>query len=403
MPSLIFLLTRRYLTEARAHHTLNSMVKICFLAICLAAGSIALIVSIMNGFENATTQTLKGIHADAQIESHYRPIDQEAIKLLSQSPFVYSLSPYKTSQGMLSSNAQDKGQPIAIKALNPIAESKTTILESTLLKHNQRKPTLHELLKSGQIIIGHKLAEILNVQVGDILDLYYAADRPRANKLTLDKIRVTLAGLFKTGIEEFDAGMIICSLDFFDELFDEEIHSIALKLSSKVDPAQSLQELKKLVPYTIYSWIELYPPLQAALQMERYAMIGVLLLIAVICTITIIALMFMFITHKKTDLAILRSMGCPISTIKLLFLLIAGVISFCATACGLLLAWIIGRLLQTVLKIPLPDAYFTSHLPIELDFLSFFVIGISIIILSLCAAYYSLRSIEKLPISTILR
>lgn len=389
--------------EARAHHTLNSMVKICFLAICLAAGSIALIVSIMNGFENATTQTLKGIHADAQIESHFRPINQETINQLRTSPFVHSLSAYKTSQGMLSSNAQDSGQPIAIKALDPLDESKTTILESTLLKQNQIKPTLHELLKNNQIIIGHKLAEILSASVGDMLDLYYAADKPRGNKLTLDKIQVKLAGLFKTGIEEFDMGMLICNLDFFDELFDEEIHSIALKLSSNVDQKKSLNQLKKLIPYSIYSWVELYPPLQAALQMERYAMIGVLILIAVICTITIIALMFMFITHKKTDLAILRSMGCPISTIKLLFLLIAGFISLCATACGLLASWIIGRLLQTVLKIPLPDAYFTSHLPIKLDLFSFFVIGTCIIVLSLCAAYYSLRSIDKLPISIMLR
>lgn len=402
MHSLIFLLTRRYLIEAQAHRTLNQMVKICFFSIFLASCAIALIVSITHGFEHATIQTLQGIHADAHIESLNTPIDDATIRYLKNHPLIQSISPYKESQALLALPDNENFQPIGLRAINPKKEKKTTALEKTLIK-KINKENLEHILIERNIIIGNRLAEMLAIEVGSVLNLFYAPEPPTGNKLHLDKIEVTVAGIFKTGIDEFDAGIAFCNLSLFDDLFDQEIHQIALSLKKNIPFDAAIKKLKKNIPYPLFSWIELYPPLYAAIQMERYAMIAVLALIALICTITIIALIFMLIAHKKNDIAILRSMGLSLNSIKLLFLMITSCICIPASALGLVTAWIIGILLQTTIRIPLPDAYFSCYLPIELNIFSFFAIGLTVVFLAFCGAFFALRSLAYLQLSETLR
>lgn len=403
---LITLLAHRYLIEATHQRTLNSMVKVCFLSIAVASGALALTWSIMRGFEKATYQKLKNIHADIIVESFEEPIDRDFIAQFAQHhPEIAALSISKTAQALVTSIASDNQLPQAllIKGVDPVAEAHTTALESMLIKTHKER-TLQRALDQKQVVIGNKLAQLLNVSVGDKVKLFFAQEfHSTSRKITLDSTVVRIGGIFKTGIEEFDASMVLVSLDFFDDLFDQEISSVAIALSPGIDERKFIETLRTQLPYTVNSWKDLYPAICDALRLEKYAMTTVLALIALVASMTIISLIFMLISHKQRDIAILLSMGCTIGTLRVLFVAIAACISIPACLFGLVSAYTLGFIVNYYSLVQLPDVYYISHLPIELEPITFILIGVGIIFLSLCATLLPLRTLKDIQLPLILR
>jgi lipoprotein-releasing system permease protein len=403
---LITLLAHRYLVEATHQRTLNSMVKVCFLSIAVASGALALTWSIMRGFEKATYQKLKNIHADIIVESFEEPIDRDFIAQFAQHhPEITAFSISKTAQALVTSIHNDNQLPQAllIKGIDPIAEARTTALESMLIKTHEER-TLQSALDHKQVVIGNRLAQLLNVSVGDKVKLFFAQEfHSTSRRITLDSTVARIGGIFKTGIEEFDASMMLVSLDFFDDLFDQEISSVAIALSATSDQQKFIATSRTQLPYTVNSWKDLYPAICDALRLEKYAMTTILALIALVASMTIISLIFMLISHKQRDIAILLSMGCTIKTMRYLFIAIAACISIPACLVGLLGAYAIGFIINYFSLIELPDVYYISHLPIELEPLTFMLIGCGVIFLTLCATLLPLRTLKDIQLPLILR
>ena len=403
---LITLLAHRYLVEATHQRTLNNMVKVCFLSIAVASGALALTWSIMRGFEKATYQKLKNIHADIIVESFEEPIDPYFIAQFAQHhPEIAAYSISKTAQALVTSinNDNQLSQALLIKGVDPVAEARTTALESMLIKTHKER-TLQSALDHQQVVIGNRLAQLLNVNVGDKVKLFFAQEfHSTSRKITLESTVARIGGIFKTGIEEFDASMMLVSLDFFDDLFEQEISSVAFALSAEIDEQQLITTLRTQLPYSVNSWKDLYPAICDALRLEKYAMTTILALIALVASMTIISLIFMLISHKLRDIAILLSMGCSVGTLRFLFITIAGCISIPACLCGLVSAYLIGFIIKHYSLIELPDVYYISHLPLELEPIVFMLIGAGVIFLTLCATLLPLRTLKDIELPLILR
>ncbi|MBI2774826.1 ABC transporter permease [Candidatus Dependentiae bacterium] len=405
MKHFIKLLSSRYLKEATEQHTLGSMVKICFFSIALATCSLALIGSIMRGFEQAAQNTLQSIHADIIIEPNGIQMDEKFIeKTLKTYEQIVGYSPSKSGHAMISArNDSDLPQAIIIKGVRPAQEAKTSSIEQMIIAPKIKK-ALETILDESSIIIGAKLAQLLNVTCGDTVKLYYATDyQSIGKKIHLDTQMVKIAGIFKTGIDEFDSAMALSSFDFFNELFEQEIDSIAVRVKHKADAASVIQSLKKELPYQVLSWKDLYPALFSALKLERFAMIAILFLIIIVSSMTIVALMFMLITHKKSDIVILRAMGCSVHQIRILFLAIGTCITLPAIVAGLISAFFIGFVCKHHIHLELPDTYYATHLPIDLNPTLFIAIGSFVFAIALIASWLPLRSLGRLPLSAHLR
>ena len=63
MNNLTLLITWRYILGARSDKNISIMMLICFLGIFIGAFALALVASIMNGFEKVTHRKLQGIHS----------------------------------------------------------------------------------------------------------------------------------------------------------------------------------------------------------------------------------------------------------------------------------------------------------------------------------------------------
>lgn len=409
MNRIHFLLAWRYMYGAPQEKSIAIMIKICFWAIAIGSFSLALILSIMNGFEKMTHAKLQGIHAHIIIKSSGDQLQVPAIasELLHHFPEVVAWSPSTVRQGIIQgSDTEDISNVVMIKGIDPHQEALTSILQDTLtpLAANKRC-TLFECLHNKSVIIGTHLAKQLGVTIGNPITLLYTSDeQTQGKKVTFNEQQALVSATFTTGIDEFDSSLVICSLDFLHTLWpDAGIEQLNIKVAPTACTDTLLQRLRDHLKLDMYSWKELYPALVAALKLEKYAMFFILALICLVASMNSISLAFMQITHKRGDIAILKTMGFSDGMICRVFLMVNCATAVAGAFVGLLLAVGVGWFLQTYPFITLPDSYYVSHLPIAMEWHLFAFVFIFVITLSSIAAWIPVQRTRNIRIADVLR
>jgi lipoprotein-releasing system permease protein len=222
-------------------------------------------------------------------------------------------------------------------------------------------------------------------------------------KSTFNKMRVTIGGIFKTGIEEYDERMVYSRLSLFNKLFSRGVSEVYVKLAPHAPALKIKGALKKRFSLEVSSWQDLYPALVSALTLETYAMITIVALITLMAIMSLISLLFLFLMNKSREIALLKAMGMPLRDIKKLFIAIGMGISLSATMVGIAVAALVSWLLERYPFIHLPDAYYVSHLPAELTWGMVIAVVIGVSLMSFMAILLPVRHLTRLSVTHILK
>lgn len=407
IPENFLLIALRYLFNKQQNKSIQSMIKVCFLGIALASCALTLVVSVMEGFEQATHEKMQSIYPDLILDSNHQSMNTDMLQPIIQEDqyHIQQCSPQKIGQALLYNNEYSSAPTvICLKGIIPEQEQLVNTLYKKIIQPTSNN-SLATILQNNQILIGTKLAQQLNVSVGDEIQLLYTNDEPENLKVNFLQSPVIIGGIFKTGIEEFDTNISYSNDLFFEQLFpDIGTTQAYLKLKHLKYETETITKLKQRLNIDVYSWQSLYPALVSALKLEKYAMFFILLLIIIIASMNIISLIFMYITQKNKDIALFLSFGMPLKKVKMIFISISFIISFFATLSGLTIAYLIGKLIQIFPIINLPDeAYLITHLPIKLDPLVFCVIFMASILITLCATIISTQKLNDINITQALK
>lgn len=401
------LMSLRYLQAANKNSTIKTMMQICCSGIFLGTFALALIISIMKGFEEATYLKMQTIYPQIIIDAYGQELTYEQLIPILQDPIysVKNFSPQFTCQALCNTDeSDDVPTVIHIKGINPVLEQQVTPLHLMMLPKNQPH-YLDRLINENQVIIGKQLARKLNLSTGSQLNIIYTQSENFGKKIDFQQKKVIVTGIFETGIDDFDAYFIYCSLSLCAEIFpDDGITQIYANFTSRNDEDASISKLQERLKLNVYSWKKLYAPLVSALELEKYAMFIILLLIVLVASSNIISLLFMLITQKRKDIALLLTLGLTPYKIRNIFLIVSMTITSLAAIIGLLAAYITGACLQHYRWIQLPDnIYYTTHLPILLDPYLFLLIFFVVLTISFIASLIPLRTIKTMDIATIIR
>jgi lipoprotein-releasing system permease protein len=411
MNFLSILLAWRYLLGTKTEKTISTMAIICFAGIVIGSCSLLLVLSIMRGFEQVTHEKMQGIHSQLIMRSFGKTFDADLVGhvLTKEFPEVAAYSPCMVKQIIVHSESDDENTAvIVLKGIEPSTEHLVSTFHTKITHHLPITDTdslLKSLTHENGIIIGQTLAENLDLKIGDTITLLFATDNQSSNKkLYLESSTAIISGIFKTGIDDFDASMAISSLSFLQTLYpDAGVDQINMQLIQGADEDAVIAHLKSRFGLPIYSWKDLYTPLVSALKLEKYAMFFILALITLVASMNIISLLFMQITQKRSDIAILQAMGIEPRILTRAFIMLGMFISCIGSLCGLTLATIICILLQRYPFITLPDAYFVTYLPVVLEWQMFALIFILVMALSLLASWLPARATRSINISQVLR
>lgn len=383
-------LALKYLLYNKKNKNISLMIKVCFIGITIGTFSLMMTLMITNGFEKTIYKKIKGINSEITITHPYNKIDPN-IKIMLEKEFKAQSSASSMKQVLISNDEQ---YSIILKGIEP-DEAKVTNIEEKILA--PKKP-IAQLLNGNNIIIGEKLAKSLDLQIGDDIKIL-VPDEVTKNKLYFKTETVSISGIFNVGLDEYDTGFAFTSLDFFNKIFEQTgVDQISIKKNI------SIEKLKERLPeFSIHTWEELYPALISSLKLEKYVMFIIMALITLVASLNMISLLFIQVQQKQRDIAILKTMGMLDKSIKHIFLILGLSIAMISSTLGLTLAGITGYLLKKYPFIELPDVYYVTHLPVQMDIELFLLVFLCTLSLAFIAILIPAKSAGKLSVTEILR
>lgn len=241
--------------------------------------------------------------------------------------------------GVLLSSEKGSKQAFAV-AGDPETERRLLMLDTRLLSGGAY------CSEPGTVILGSVLAQDLGLAVGDRLKIVTEkADGGLGFK------KLTITGLFKTGVNAFDGTMFQMGLEDARSLLGMEggAQQIAVMLGNSSGVSAALKLVKEISAandqgtLSILPWDQIgeYPRL---IKMLNPIYIWVFLVVAFLGAFIIANVMTMVVLERKREIGIFMSMGMPRKRILGLFLLEGSLLGLCGSSVGGLLGWGVNAL-----------------------------------------------------------
>ncbi len=382
----------RYLRARRSEGGVALISVISFVGIMLAVAVLIIVMSVMNGFRADLSNMILGFNGHDFIVGGAENADGLPAQLarIRAVPHVVSAFPIVESETLAQSEG---GQAGALVRGVTLAELESTPLIARNIKQGSLKGFGQGEDGGDGILLGTRLAETLDVGIGDRVSLISpAAADTVMGAVPLQKSYV-VAGLFEVGMSEYDQGFIYMPLRQAQLFFGrgDSIDYIEVKLDN-ADLAQKLKPLlaKAAGPGAIVTdWTDKNQAYFGALAVEHNVMFLILALLVLIASLNIISALVMLVKNKGRDIAILRTMGAGKGAILRVFFLCGAAVGVLGTAAGLfvgvLFCWRIHdiqRFVEWVTHTPVFSAqvYFLSRIPAKIEWSE--VVAITLIALT---------------------
>ena len=393
---LPFFIGLRYTRAKRRNHYISFISLTSMIGLALGVLAMIIVLSVMNGFQKEMRTRILGMVPHATI-SATQPLDdwQTVANAALRHREVVGAAPFAELQGMLSY----KGNmlPVLVNGIDPQEERKVSIIGEHIVQGSL------DDLKPGEfgIVLGEITARRFHVNVGDKLTLIVPEATSAPGGITPRMQRFTIVALFKVGAE-LDNSLALIDIADAGQLLrlqPGQVPSVRLELK---DLYQSPQVAAKVVKelgqgFRSSDWTRAQGSLFNAMKMEK-TMIGLLLLLIIaVAAFNIIATLIMVVADKRTDIAILRTLGATPRQIMAIFMVQGTVIGVIGTVIGgvlgvfaaLNITGMIDRIERLVgHKVFSSDVYFINYLPSDLQVLDVVLICSAALLMSFLATLY---------------
>ena len=371
----------------------------------IAIGVMVLIVvlSAMNGFERALATHLLSIVPHAEVLAVNKPINQwpENVALIQQNPNVIAAAPFIKTQGMMQKSAALKG--VEIRGVDIMLEQQVSAISRYMVAGNWQDLTLEN-----GVVIGAGIARKLSVQVGDKVQLLLPPVNSQKSQASANKQfpvpmtqQATIVGIFKFGgtIDDTQVYMNLAKASELVGYQSDEVQGIRLKVDDVFSAPKIVRDVAFNFDFYVYmlDWTRSHGHLFNDIQLVRLVMFIVLVLVIAVASFNIVSTLIMAVNEKKSDIAILKTMGAKSSTIMTSFMfqgLMNGIVG-CAlgASLGILISLNLTdiiRAIETTLSVEFlsADVYFIDFLPTLLRQQDVINTVVTALIMSLLATIY---------------
>jgi lipoprotein-releasing system permease protein len=401
-----FFVARRYFKSKRKTGFISLITYISIIGVTIGVAALVIVLSIMNGFESEVRSRFIGFDAHIRLQAFHNQGVKNYEKLLptiEKVKEVVGISPFIMEKAMVM--VDDKVEGMILKGTD--AKRVTTVTD---IKENITYGSLDFSEKADKdtrplpgIVLGRYLADRLEAyDIGQEIIVM----SPKGIKFPyvspkMKKFR--LAGLFETGMYEFDNTFAFTSIEASQDLFKmkDEISGLEIKLDDmyKADQvSRYLNESEHIgYPYYTITWFDLHQNLFSWMKLEKMAMFVILSLIIMVAAFNIISSLIMVVMEKTKEIGILKSMGATTRGIRRIFMFEGLVIGIGGALVGSLLGYFAcwSQLKYKFFSLP-SDIYFINFLPVLMEPLDFLFVAAAAIGLSFIATLYPAAKAAKL-------
>lgn len=349
------------------------IIRLSVIATALSVMAMIVTLAFVNGFQQTVAGKVFSFWGHIRVQK-YEPsrslvAEESPMKknagiesLILKEPGVHKVQGFATKSAVLEKNKEIEG--VLLKGIEKEYDS------------SQLKPFLSEgrwlnfsdSLYSREIMLSSPLASQLKINLADTVTLYFISiiDGSRTYR------KLTVAGIYKTGIEEYDKLFILGDIRLIQrvngwlpdqtggyEIFVDDykkIDSISNRLADKLPAEWMSRSIREVYP-NIFDWLNIQ-------DMNRNV---IFIVMAVVAVINLITCLLILILERTRMIGMMKALGAADTLIRKIFLYHATVISFAGISIGCILGIGICLLQQYTGFITLSEAsYYVSKAPVKI-------------------------------------
>ena len=245
-------------------------------------------------------------------------------------------------------------------------------------------------------VVGAELASRIGISVGDVFQIIPANE---AGAETMRRLRV--AGIFKSGLFEYDSTWIYVDFDLASTFAGGDHSASVMSVQVKdVDGVKAVAERVRTSlgqEYSTIDWQQANQPLFSALALERRMGLFIIGLIIAIAALNITTMLILVVVERRRDVAVLGTLGATRTGVMLLFIIEGAVVGAVGAVAGMLLglvACFVGNYFQVV-SLP-ADVYSISNVPLNVKLSETLLAALVAFVLSVLATIYPARAAARL-------
>lgn len=409
MANLSWQLARRYRATRHTSGFIRFISAASTLGIALGVAVLILMLSVMNGFEQALQQRLLSVIPHVELEAVQQPITdwQRKLDVFRQQENISGAAPYVKSNGMLRRGAQVKAAQI--KGIELAKERQISDFADYLLAGQLQS------LSAGDIILGKGVAEALQVEIGDSIQLLLPKISEDGRLTSHSSINLQVSAIIAVGgqLDYSQVWVDMSALANWLTLPQDGIHGFAFRLHNVFDAPLAARQLGNLSDDYVYllDWVRTQGHIYRDIQMIRAILYLVLTLVMLVASFNIVATLVMAVREKENDIAILLTMGARPKQIITTFVWLGWLngltgVSFGIMA-GVLLSWYIAPVFNWFAQLSGkslldPSIYFIDYIPSLLQWQDVAITAFIAIIMSLLATLYPAYRASKVQPASVL-
>ena len=371
----LFIAKRLYGTRKGARHISRPAVAIAQWGVAIGALVMFVSICIIVGFKNQVKEKAVGFGGHIQImngeSGNYGPeplaIDTTLTNSIRAIKGIRNVMPYSQKPGVIV--AENEYEGILLKGVG--SDYDLTFIKENLV--SGEIPQLTDTVASNSIIISRDIADRLDCNTGDRINLYFVQEGIKAR-------RMTVAAIYETHLTEFDRSIAITDIYTVGKLYGWE-HGKVGGIEITADNYNNIEEQREAVNDIITARAsqtgellyaptinELYPALLEWLDLLDQTVWLILILVLGIAAFTMVSGILILILEKTNLIGIMKAVGAQNLSIKKIFIYYSAFI----IGKGLIIGNAIGLVLCLVQQytgiVSLdPEMYYMDRVPIEFN------------------------------------
>jgi lipoprotein-releasing system permease protein len=395
----------RYVRSRKRSYFVSFITWASLAGLCLGVAALITILSIMNGFELELRARLVSVAAHATLTGDPAALAdwRSVVDRTRRLPEVEGAAPYVEVEAML---GNDSGlQPGVLRGIDPGVEVTVSTIAADMIDGSLAALTPG----SDQIILGRGLAGQLGVMVGEPVTVMIPT-ASAAGEVTPRIRQFTVGGIFEAGVQDHDSVLALAHIEDVKALRGrDDITGIRVRFTDLMRAPLLSPRIAQALGgrFKVTDWTEQNAAYFRAVRIEKLMMGLMMLLIVAVAAFNIVASLVMVVTDKRTDIAMLRTLGLTPREVLGVFVTQGTVIGWMGTGLGVmlgtLLAYNVGDVaawLQRTFGFQIMDAdvYYITRIPTDPHVVDIVGIALAAFALALLATVYpALRAARTQP------
>lgn len=397
-----FLVAGRYLRARRKERFVSVIAVLTLLGVVLGVATLIVVMSVMNGFRTELLGKILGLNGHFVVQTLDKGFDDynDVVTRLEGVEGVRYAIPYVEGQALASGKSSATG--VVVRGVNEASLKKLELLRDGAVLGGW-----DQWDSSFGVAIGQRLAERLNVGIGDEITIINPNGTPTPFGTTPAERTLPVNVIFNLGMPEYDGFYVYLPMQqaqVYFRLYEDKLKpgvqmpgvmATDAEIDTAYERAYQATGVEVFVtdpddiggmraklqaaldrPFAIADWQQRNATFFSALQVERVVMFVILSLIILVAAFNIIASLVMLVKDKGPDIAVLRTMGATRASILRIFAMTGFAIGLSGTLLGLILGLVVAVNVEAIrsaisnffnIAIFPPELFLMSSLPSRVD------------------------------------